>query len=460
VEPGKSGPIVEVTTGPGAVANLTLYLDAPDLARAFRSTILIGEFDSEQTIWCPVGDFFGQVSGPSNFQDWYRRVNGGVMQMLAMMPYSRSAKLSLLNLGPAPIKFARTCLTLRGKEMWTDRSMHFHAAWRFEYPIHTYAGRGTADWNYLEAQGKGVYIGDTLAVMNPVPDWWGEGDEKIYVDGETFPSHFGTGTEDYYGYAWCCPVKFQHPFHSQPRCDGEKQQNNWGNTVVSRVRSLDDIPFTKSFKFDMEIWHWAECDEAYAATTFFYASPGATTNRRPQPEDAAKGPTAIPPPPPPFKLEIAGATTLECENLKVLAKSSGTEVLTQDMRAFARGKWSNEQHLWVQGKAKGDFVEIEIPTGNGPEGLKPVQLTLYATRSWDYGILRFSVNGTVVGKDIDLFSGGQGKCLPSGPVDLGTVTPKDGRLILRAEVVGANEKSLATKSYFGLDCVVLKPVGR
>lgn len=32
--------------------------------------------------------------------------------------------------------------------------------------------------------------------------WWGEGDEKFFVDGEKFPSSFGTGSEDYIGYAW------------------------------------------------------------------------------------------------------------------------------------------------------------------------------------------------------------------------------------------------------------------
>ena len=33
-------------------------------------------------------------------------------------------------------------------------------------------------------------MGDTLCIVNPVKAWWGEGDEKIYVDGEAFPSHF------------------------------------------------------------------------------------------------------------------------------------------------------------------------------------------------------------------------------------------------------------------------------
>ena len=73
------------------------------------------------------------------------------------------------------------------------------------------------------------------------------------MDGETFPSHFGTGTEDYYGYAWCWPGLFTHAYHAQPRCDGP---GNYGRTSVNRFHILDRIPFTKDFKFDMELWHW------------------------------------------------------------------------------------------------------------------------------------------------------------------------------------------------------------
>ena len=112
----------------------------------------------------------------------------------------------------------------------------FEVEWRQENPIHT---QPRQDWNYVEVRGAGVFVGDTLAVTNPVKTWWGEGDEKIYVDGETFPSHFGTGTEDYYGYAWGSPEPFEGPFHAQPRCDGP---DNYGHTTVSRVRILDAIP--------------------------------------------------------------------------------------------------------------------------------------------------------------------------------------------------------------------------
>ena len=74
--------------------------------------------------------------------------------------------------------------------------------------------------NYVTLQGQGTVVGDTLTVFNGTNAWWGEGDEKIYIDGEAFPSHVGTGTEDYYGYAWCRPEAFQSPFHAQPCGDG------------------------------------------------------------------------------------------------------------------------------------------------------------------------------------------------------------------------------------------------
>ena len=110
-------------------------------------------------------------------------------------------------------------------------------------------------------------------------DWWGEGDEKIYVDGESFPSHFGTGTEDYYGYAWCWPGLFTHAYHSQSRCDGPA---NYGRTSVNRFHIIDRIPFTTDFKFDMELWHWtAKCQVNLAVVAYWYAKPGATDGFKP-----------------------------------------------------------------------------------------------------------------------------------------------------------------------------------
>jgi len=450
--PGQSHTI-PLPAGPHSVRMLALNLRDAYEDQSARSTVVSLTFDGEQTAWAPLAAFLAGGAGINQSADWWRNIGTSGGMVFWPMPYQKSGSISLANLGSKTVRVGVAGTTAPWS--WDARSMHFHATWHAEYPIHALGGRGTKDWNYVDITGKGVYVGDSLAVMNPVAEWWGEGDEKIYVDGEAFPSHFGTGTEDYYGYAWCCNVPFEHPFHSQPRCDGYKHGNNWGHTTVNRFRSLDGIPFTKSLKFDMEVWHWKECDIAYAATTFFYALPGATTNREPQPDEASKPIPQPPPLPPPFKMEGA----IECEDLKVLAKSAGLTVLPQDMRSFAARTWSGESHLWVQGRKPGDFVELAIPTGPGPEGKKPVNITLHATRSWDYGIIRFSVNGTPVPTDHDLFSGQQGKVLATGPINLGTFTPINGKLTLRAEVVGGNEKAAGTKSFFGLDCVMLAPAG-
>ena len=143
------------------------------------------------------------------------------------------------------------------------------------------------DWNYLEATGQGVYVGDTLTVFSPSPAWYGEGDERVYVDGEKFPSHMGTGTEDYYGYAWGMAQQFSSPFISMPRRDSTSRGDWRGYTTTSRLRLLDGVPWQHSLKFDMEIWDWAATKLAYSAGTFWYARPGAGSNRRPMPEEAA-----------------------------------------------------------------------------------------------------------------------------------------------------------------------------
>lgn len=427
-----------------AVDGLAVSLKADDLEQALRSTVIIASFDGEQTVWAPIGDFFGSGVGLNTYADRYKSVSPeGVLTARFVMPFAKAAKITFKNLGDKPVSlgsFARLA-----PWRFDADSMHFHAAWRTEYPIHTKKGEGTKDWNYVEIQGKGVYVGDSLAVMNPVPQWWGEGDEKIYVDGEKFPSHFGTGTEDYYGYGWCCPVIFSMPFNGQPRCDG-RGKNNYGHTTVSRVRALDAIPFSSSYKFDIEVWHWAETDVAYAATTYFYALPGAKTNRTPD-EAGAKAPVPQPPPlPPPFA--IPGA--LEAEKLAVAAKSQGMDVEPQDMEGFGARKWSGETHLWCKGRAVGDFVELKIPA---PAGERKV--TLYASKSWDYATVQFSLNGAKCGDPVDLFSGKQGSALPTGPVELGAATSKDGFIILRAEITGHHEKSLPPQTFFGLDAVIL-----
>jgi hypothetical protein len=281
--PGAS--LTQSFRGPGAVRSLMLCLEANDMAQALRSTVLSISFDGESTVWCPAGDFFGSGVGLNPYRDWWRTVDSsGRMTCLWVMPFQRECAIQVENLGTQNIR-ASLGPHSTSPWNWDERSLLFHSDWRQQDPLETRQQDGL-DWNFIDIAGQGIYVGDTFAIHNGSDKWWGEGDEKIFVDGESFPSHFGTGTEDYYGYSFGDRgVVFDAPFHAEPRADGN---NKPGYTTNTRTRSLDAIPFTKSLRFDMEIWHWAKTTMSVAAATYWYARPGARSNRTPDPAGARR----------------------------------------------------------------------------------------------------------------------------------------------------------------------------
>ena len=274
---------LDLPGGSRAVRELELRLgthDSAEVERVLRGIIVELEFDGEATAWCPATDFFGSGVGINELHSWYRTVTtNGTMRCRWVMPYARRGRVTLHNVGVIPVQASLHATTSPWD--WDDRSMHFHAAWHFESGLKT---PPPSDWNFIRIAGRGVYAGDSLAIFNPVPTWYGEGDEKIWIDGETFPSHMGTGTEDYYGYSYAPKPVFQTPFNNLVRIDERMTQ---GHNVMSRTRQLDGIPFDRSLQFDMELISWKPTTLTYAATTYWYAFAGATSNLKPQPDEAA-----------------------------------------------------------------------------------------------------------------------------------------------------------------------------
>ncbi len=276
--------------GGGAISSLRVKLDADDIEQAMRSVVIRISFDGEEMVQAPIGGFFGTGPGLNPFQDWWRQVEkDGWMTCWWPMPFKSEASIKITNFGSSDVAVELDDIGISNWN-WTDRTLYFHSSWRSENQIAT---DEVVDWNYLTVEGKGVYVGDTLAVYNnallPHPKgtgtWWGEGDEKIFVDREPFPSTIGTGTEDYYGYSWGVGGTFQAPFHSMPRGDANGSYTKPGHTTNSRVRSLDRIPFKSHLKFDMELLHWQKTAKLdYAATTHWYALNGATGNGEVTPE--------------------------------------------------------------------------------------------------------------------------------------------------------------------------------
>jgi hypothetical protein len=269
LKPGAS--MVATLAGPAAIRSLSIRLHAGNMPQALRSTVLSITFDGEQTVWCPAGDFFSTGIGIHPYHDWAFSVeNDGTMHCLWVMPFKKKCTIQLTNLGTEPID---ATLGYIGRSSWTwdDRSMYFHGSWRQQYSIATRASDGTRDWNYIQAAGRGVCVGDTLVMHNSASAWWGEGDEKIYVDGDS-----RGGRES---------IFFESPFAAHTQVEGDYQT---GYSTLARLRSLDAIPFSTGLKFDMEIWHWKATTVAYAATTYWYGRPGASSNRMPDETEAAR----------------------------------------------------------------------------------------------------------------------------------------------------------------------------
>lgn len=430
VTPGQSsGPIV--FDGPATLTQVSGKLTDPNPA-ALRSTVVTLSFDGEEMVRCPLGDFFGSGVGVNPYRTWRTEVQkDGTMTCFWPMPFKESAMVKVFNNGKEPIEISGVFKMKRTK--WTDHSMYFHANWRQEREIETVAGNGTKDWNYLTVSGEGIYVGDVLSLVNRDQAWWGEGDEKIYVDGEKFPSHFGTGTEDYYGYAWGTAEFFDSPWRAQPRAEGPA---SFGNVTNLRFRSLDAIPFKKDFRFDMEIWHWAATNVDYAVTAFWYGKPGAKAvgmaDAKTVDAEAAAPVTYQTP----FLLKVPGW------KFNAPEKPLDGFVSIQEMKNFGPQWKGNQQLFWIKGKS-GNRLPILVHV----EKENPKFLRVGLTAACDYGIVQFWLDGKKLGAPLDLYH-------PDKVVHLeevfGLTEPLSaGEHQVDVEIVGKNEKS--ADHFFGTD---------
>ncbi|MBC8328223.1 MAG: DUF2961 domain-containing protein [Planctomycetes bacterium] len=273
-------PLVE-SPRPGAVTELALRFHGDDLAAVLRGVVLRLNFDGgEPEVVAPVGDFFGVFPGQHPHQSLAITVTpDGWLYCLFVMPFAAGAELELEN---------RCGQELRVEERhhvapwtWDERSLHFRADWRQGPPIELVENR-PVDLQFLRAEGVGRLVGVASLIVNPsrIPtpagNWWGEGDEKVFVDDPSFPVLFGTGSEDYYNYSWSRPDLFDHPYCAQPVDSGPGTS---GYVVNQRFHVLDDLLFRHFVDFRMELWpHRQDFPIHYARMAWWYARPGAVAD--------------------------------------------------------------------------------------------------------------------------------------------------------------------------------------
>ena len=412
-----------------AVSQIRIKLNASDINQALRSSVLAISFDGTQTVWVPAGDFFGTGYQIHPSKTRFTQVGAdGVLTSNWVMPYKDSAKVSVINYGSQEVDVNLKVTTK--KYNWKKMSMYFGAAWHEYYQVHTAKDpaldkhKWHYDVNYIELKGKGVYAGDALTVFNTADAWWGEGDEKIYVDGEYFPSSIGTGTEDYYGYAWCRPEKFSHPFIAQPTGAGNFHP---GMSVNMRFRALDAIPFNTSIKSDIEMWHWVKTKVNYAMTAYWYVYPGFKCNVEPD-IDAVRNPVAM------KRADIYEPVVkdgiVEGEHLEVMTVSGG-EVSTQSMSDVG---WSGDSQLWWRFGKTGDELHAKFIVPE--DGRYKISASL--TKAVDYGIVGIELNGAPA---LTRFNGFTETGVTISKVNLGTSILPKGENILTVKILGKDNRA-------------------
>jgi hypothetical protein len=283
------------------------------------------------------------------------------------------------------------------------------------------------DTNFLTATGKGKVIGTVYELANPVLIWWGEGDQKVFVDGEAFPSTFGTGTEDDYGVAYGNNRPFVRPYHAQTRVDGP---GSGGHISLNRWYMLDALPFSRAIRFDQEIWHWMPCRPTWAHVIYWYAAPGSTGPRSIDRRALA-----------PLDLGIRAnmLNPLEGENLP--AEATGGVAARERLANCSRA-----EHLVWRGARPGDRLTVRF---TAPEaGRYSIELNL--CMSPEYGRHRLSVNGDPIPSIIDEYSARLYWLHPK----LGIFDLKKGENVLAVETLAPNPAA-KPGNLFGLDYVFL-----
>jgi len=343
------------------------------------------------------------------------------------MPFEKSAEITIKNESD---KAQEIALLVKHTPVKTsfDKLGYFHAKWHRDLKTNS---KRPIDWTILKTKGKGRFVGFALHIWNSRGGWWGEGDEKFFVDGEKFPSTFGTGSEDYFGYAWCNPGFFSEAFHSQPT-----NSNNKGHISNNRWHIGDNIPFQKSFDAYIEKYYKNDRPTLYFGIAYWYLSKNGTDNLKPVPLNKRVIKYLK------YKTQHV-KNAVEGEN-NTNIKAYGGTILTQDMINFGKN-WSGDEQLWWTDAKPGNFLAIII---NSPE---KTEKNLFAqfTKAADYGIVQLYFNDKKIGKEVDCYSP---NVIASGEINFGKVKMKKGGNILKIKIVGANPK--AVKSYLvGLDYI-------
>ncbi len=443
VEPGDTKVLMD-REGPGVITHIWVTFLEPEPhpwakeGSANHQEMLLRMYwdgDERPAVEAPVGDFFtcgfGKrsevISLPVIVED------ADSYNCFWHMPFRKHARIEIVNQSAKPISLLYYNIDWIKKESLPENTPYFYAQYRQEYPVEQ--GK---DYLILDTNGKGHYVGTVLSVRTRSPAWFGEGDEKVYINGEKEASIWGTGTEDYFLSAWGLKTT-STPYFGVPYFD------QWGivgsHTCAYRWHLQDPLVFEKSIRVTIEHFGWMSPDENpdyksnswnerqddYSSVAFWYQTG--------KPTFSARAPHA------------KERSLLNLDSI-IWARDYTDDKYHGAGKAVAQklGLYEQEQLLYTPEQQGNAWVEIPFEV----KKKEPKRLLLVLTQSNDFGKYQAYLNGIKLGGVIDLYS----KDIGSREVHLLDFWPDPGEYRLRLECVGKNP--LSQGYYLGIESVRLR----
>ena len=359
VEPGETVVLLD-HVGPGCITHLYMAMVLADLTD-YRDAILRCHWDGSQrpSVEVPLGDFFGVAHGRvREYRSALVTVNGGLgsashgLNAYFPMPFATRALVTLEHRGEVTLGGALGNLWYHidyetYEEAIPAGTHRFHASYRQERPtaavgpahnvtLHAEQNLdGGENYIVLDTSGEGRMVGLVLEIDNlQGTNWYGEGDDMVFIDGDTWPpSIHGTGSEEIFGGGACPSVEYAGPvtgYHliESPDYEGLVGMYRW---------YLDDpIHFARSLRWTIEHGHANNFANDYASVAYWYQSPLADLPSLPDRNDML----------PPLGDGYAEARSVLFETVAALRAAVGEgRPIIDFLRAcragepFARGDW-------------------------------------------------------------------------------------------------------------------------
>ena len=262
IMPGDTLVMADVA-GPGMITHIWLTVANNEFAwpRLLRVRVY---YDGHKTpsVDAPLGDFFGVGHGSErnlNSLMVHDSSFGRARNSYWPMPYRKSCRITVTNEGDRIVPMFYYHVDYRSYSSLPADVAYFHAYYRQERPA-----RAGHNYEFLNINGTGHYVGTVLSVVQTQLSWFGEGDDLFYIDGAKKPQIYGTGSEDYFNDAWGLRDS-DGPWAGTPIAEGER--------IGSRLSAYrwhvpDPIAFTNSLWAGIEHAGWTAKEDGSVRSAF------------------------------------------------------------------------------------------------------------------------------------------------------------------------------------------------